>query len=308
MRRGGLVTVVEIVREPREERYAGLLDFCAEYCSKFLLVVREGGLSVEGQAVLADLEPFLLGKRRGYDWPGMGFEDDATKGRYEALCPPEHAPTILTYRLDENSKRYLKTAVDGLYDWRQPRRPEDLCLLREDETPFLVSIVPDNIAYVELGGGLEQQVRSGLIRMGLEINGEEPDLDLTPDESAGVDQVVADLSRDLGYKPDLYGVLCAWRDFVAQVERGYDQPLKEYTYDLEVRDLLESILENVRGCTHRKLALWLSYWDERFDKATREGGGPLTPQATKERQPWWFRIPRDLGAELEADLMSKGLL
>jgi hypothetical protein len=300
---------IEIAREPRGECYVKLLDLCAEHCSKFLLVVQDGvELAEEGKVLLNELAVFLLREKRGYEWPGTGFKDDATRARYRALFPAERAPTILTYSLGEDSKRRLQSAVTGLYDWQQPQRPEDLCLLREDESPFLVSVAHEREAYIEVPNGVESEVRSGLIRIGVEINGEEPDLDLPKEEARAVEEVLVGVSEGVGYKPDLHEVLLAWRDLVLEVESGYAQPLEHYVYDLEVRDLLETILENVPGRTHRKVAEWLSYWDERFDNATREGRGPLTPQATKEGQPWWFRIPRNLGAELEADLISKGLL
>src|ERR1039458_5099518 len=39
--------------------------------------------------------------------------------------------------------------VSGLFAWRQPGLPENLCLLRADGSPWIVSIAADRIGYVE---------------------------------------------------------------------------------------------------------------------------------------------------------------
>jgi len=44
----------------------------------------------------------------------------------------------------------LTKSASGLYDWVQPSLPEDLCLLRPDETPWLVTISHERDAYLVL--------------------------------------------------------------------------------------------------------------------------------------------------------------
>jgi hypothetical protein len=38
----------------------------------------------------------------------------------------------------------------SLYQWRYPDLPEDLCLLRSDETSWLVTVAHEDIGYFEL--------------------------------------------------------------------------------------------------------------------------------------------------------------
>jgi len=56
----------------------------------------------------------------------------------------------------------LKTEAHGLYDWVQPNRPEDLCFLRSDETPWLATIAHEKDAYFELSGEEKQRLTKAL--------------------------------------------------------------------------------------------------------------------------------------------------
>ncbi len=53
------------------------------------------------------------------------------------------------YGLSQNCLDVLGEAP-SLYSWRQPQRPENLCLLRPDGSPWIVSIAAKAIGYVEL--------------------------------------------------------------------------------------------------------------------------------------------------------------
>jgi hypothetical protein len=44
----------------------------------------------------------------------------------------------------------LALAADGLFDWVEPRLPEDPCLLREDGTAWLTTIAHERDAYFTL--------------------------------------------------------------------------------------------------------------------------------------------------------------
>jgi len=57
--------------------------------------------------------------------------------------------TIYRFRLCNESAQLLK-AVDSLYAWQHPEFPEDLCLLRPDGTPWLVTIAHEKDAFLEL--------------------------------------------------------------------------------------------------------------------------------------------------------------
>ena len=49
----------------------------------------------------------------------------------------------------------------GLFAWRQPQRPENLCLLRPDGSPWIVSIAAERIGYVEFTPLREAPARAG---------------------------------------------------------------------------------------------------------------------------------------------------
>ena len=51
------------------------------------------------------------------------------------------------YDFVDGSADILVKAADGLFDWLEPRLPEDLCLLRSDGSPWLVTITHERDAY-----------------------------------------------------------------------------------------------------------------------------------------------------------------
>ena len=130
--------IYDIPREPRGEVYQRLIGLSLRFCNTALLVVRDSiDLRDSGTRVLTALEPYLQQKNRETEWPG-------TKLFYGASA------TVYRFRLCSNSGEVLKGAVDALYCWQQPQYPEDLCLLRSDGQPWLVSIAHESISYLEL--------------------------------------------------------------------------------------------------------------------------------------------------------------
>jgi hypothetical protein len=57
---------------------------------------------------------------------------------------------VATYQLTSEVVAALTTAATGLYDWQQPELPEDLCLLRDEDDPWLVSIAHEGDAFVSV--------------------------------------------------------------------------------------------------------------------------------------------------------------
>ena len=95
---------------------------------------------------------------------------------------------------------------------------------------------------------------------------------------------------------------------MAQVERGYEGSIYEYTNDLSTRDLLEEILLQVARSLHDRLSGVVRPWNERFHAATRKSTRPLAPGVAKDAPAWWFRVPKHLSTELENDLRSESIL
>ena len=129
---------LNFIREPRGRLYRGLLDFALEVCKSALLVVgKRMPLGVRGQAILSQLEPFLKHKTELSEWPGTQLLFGGTAWVFQYDFTPECA-------------EILKWATSGLYRWLQPRLPEDLCLLRADGRPWLVSITHERDGYLDL--------------------------------------------------------------------------------------------------------------------------------------------------------------
>lgn len=72
------------------------------------------------------------------EWPG-------TK-----LWHATHPIPIHTFHLIPESAAILKKATSGLYQWQYPYLPDDLCLLRADESPWLITIGHEFDSYFKL--------------------------------------------------------------------------------------------------------------------------------------------------------------
>jgi hypothetical protein len=102
-----------------------------------MLVVRDGlPLNSSGRAKLDRVRPWFVGETRQREWPGT------------TLLSGESC--IKEYSFDSGCCRMLSTLVEGLYGWRSPDAPEDLCLLRSEGSPALVSIAHEADSYLEI--------------------------------------------------------------------------------------------------------------------------------------------------------------
>jgi hypothetical protein len=133
-----------ILREPTGSQYSSLLDYALKECNFFLLVTDRDNrqLSPAGKAVLNELAPFLYRMEMKSEWPGT-------------VLSWGQVP-IYTYHYIEESVSILKKSATRLYQWQRPDLPDDLCLLRPDETPWLVTIAHENDSYFELS---ENEIR-----------------------------------------------------------------------------------------------------------------------------------------------------
>ena len=133
-------------------------------------------------------------------------------------------------------------------------------------------------------------------------------IELSAGEASEIAPVMEMFSRG-GRRPITLGYLYQrWRDFVTEVERGYDATIYDYTNDLSVRDMFEEILGRVGIPRAQKLITALQPWDVRFDQATTEAAQGATGQQVGLRRPLVAQIPLKLQGELEADLRSDGLV
>jgi len=102
-------------------------------------------------------------------------------------------------------------------------------------------------------------------------------------------------------------LIAAWRDFVSEVEHGYEQPSYEYANELGARDVIESMLRCAPKELRERLAAAIAPLDSRFTEATRKVERCLAADCT-DRHSWWFRVPLRLEAALREDLIAFGVI
>jgi hypothetical protein len=126
-----------LVKEPRGETYQRLIAHLSSNCYVFLLVLRHSvNVSPSAKSVLKKLEPFLLAQSEESTWPGTVLLDETA--------------TVYTFSLSSEAIHYLSSAAGGLFSWIQPELPEDLCLIRFDGSPCLVTITHEKDGYLVL--------------------------------------------------------------------------------------------------------------------------------------------------------------
>jgi hypothetical protein len=127
----------DLVVEPRDDVYRLLIEASRGPCTSFVLVLTKWGrLSESGAQVVDRLSQHAIDRTDSAEWPGTRLTRDVA--------------TILTFRLDDESASVLKTATNRLYGWRKPELPEDLCLVRRDGSPWLITISSEQDAYMHL--------------------------------------------------------------------------------------------------------------------------------------------------------------
>lgn len=128
----------DILEEPYGTLYNRLLTIATYECRIALLVIRESlpCLSALCNVALTQLRPYLISEGQAIEWPGTSLID--------------HSATVLRYRYTPSSVSQFQLLSDHLYGWQYPDLPEDLCLLRADESPFLVTIAHERDSYLLL--------------------------------------------------------------------------------------------------------------------------------------------------------------
>ncbi|MFN2451599.1 MAG: hypothetical protein ABR541_04530 [Candidatus Dormibacteria bacterium] len=114
----------DLIDEPVGGDYRSLLDVALPHCDSAVLGITAQP-TAEAVAALARLEPF-------------------------AAQPSAPGGGIRRFHFTRESVPVLKQLAVGLYDWRAPDRPSDLCLLRSDGTPWMVSVAAQRLGYIEL--------------------------------------------------------------------------------------------------------------------------------------------------------------
>ena len=125
------------IKEPRGEPYRRLIALARARCESILLAVRPDlGLNAAALETLSDLKPHLRSEESRSSWPGTTLLGDTA--------------VVRVYGFSEAVASILQTRASGLFGWKQPDLPEDLCLMRSEATPWLVSIAHESDAYVDV--------------------------------------------------------------------------------------------------------------------------------------------------------------
>jgi hypothetical protein len=124
-------------REPRGGEYRTLVAALGWMATHALVVVRdETWLGAGGEKLVDDLAAAGATPERADRWPGTALVGANA--------------TVLRAALDARVRHLLTEAVEGLYDWQQPDRPEDLAFLRRDGTALLGSVAHEADAFLVL--------------------------------------------------------------------------------------------------------------------------------------------------------------
>lgn len=126
-----------ILFEPEDSEYLDLLDYAISECAYFHFILRDTiGLSVNGEEIIKSLSSFLIAKIQTTEWPGTILINSEA--------------TLYKYHLNFESATILKRSSTRLFQWQQPNLPEDLCILRADDSPWLVTIAHEKDGFLIL--------------------------------------------------------------------------------------------------------------------------------------------------------------
>lgn len=153
-------TTYNLVAEPSGEAYRELLSYALEYCDRFEVVIRSSlPLADTAAEFIRVATPFLLKQEEKDEWFGTQLFGDTA--------------LVSTFRFCPETINLLVKASDALFSWLQPDLPEDLCLIRFDGTPWLVTISHERDSYFMISSeeeqSLSEKVRGLIIEPSVQI-------------------------------------------------------------------------------------------------------------------------------------------
>ena len=123
--------------DPKAEAYERLIDYVIERTEKFVLVENHLGDRECYAEVMHQLNPFLL--------------ERCSMEEMQAKSGANYSEgTYYIYRCCKGAGSVLKEAVNGLFDWRHPAMPEDLCFVDENGANFLYSTSHEEVCGIRL--------------------------------------------------------------------------------------------------------------------------------------------------------------
>lgn len=129
--------ICTLALEPESQFYCKILDYALNHVRVGILVVRSDmPLSAHGADVIQQLKPFTQRSVVSDEWPGTKLLNGSA--------------VVHCWAYNEETVAILKQFSNRLYQWQQPEYPEDLCLMRSYNEPWLVSISHERDAYLVL--------------------------------------------------------------------------------------------------------------------------------------------------------------
>jgi hypothetical protein len=127
----------DIVKEPQGNIYKALIDYCSIHARCVLLVIRDADwIEPSINSFMEKFQVALISREQATEWPGTKLLSGTA--------------TVFRYNITPDMVKYLKTEVDGLYEWKQPKQLEDISFIRHDASTLLATIAHENDAYMEL--------------------------------------------------------------------------------------------------------------------------------------------------------------
>lgn len=129
--------MLTLIEEAKDGFYQQLIAYGSQHCSEVILVVRPSvQLDNSGMKFLDFISPYLKEKAQSQDWPGTHLINGYA--------------WVYHYYLTPELTQVLLRSTNNLYAWLQPKLPEDLCLIRSDQDPWLVTISHEQDSYLYL--------------------------------------------------------------------------------------------------------------------------------------------------------------
>lgn len=136
--------------------YNKLMVMSMKHCNEILFVTRPSlEINYICENLLSDLQPYLTHVDAGMNWPGTSIFGEYATLYYHSLC--------------KETIEILELYSDELTSWIQPRLPEDLCLMKTRDEPWLVSTTHENLFYFS---NLTQNEITNLSEIGIKLKEE----------------------------------------------------------------------------------------------------------------------------------------
>jgi hypothetical protein len=274
----------DFLAEPSGATFEGLIRASLTIRGAFQLVTISDWHRRMARGALERLSSFQISSQSSTEWPNTTLAD-------------AEPATVFRYRATDEALATLLSLCDHLYGWVNPDLPQDLCFLRTNDVPWLISTADERIGYLNITEHEKQELVLATPGLDALI----VDTSLPTDEQADLLRVAA--ARGIARPADLPAL---WARVVSDCSGAeYLYSLEEYVEGLHVRELIQQILDAVENQALPKLRALV----ERLDTAFLENTSPLrrplvTPNlanADATRYFFAFRLPRP-GWELRQDL------